>query len=148
MTDDLPSAADRRFQERLEATGARDPREYYRGMLRELKGSDEAVYRTLVTAYEADVVAAVARGEADPLEAWLTFGVRLAAAHGGEGRTVVIDETGRARGLDGAPAWDQLLLHLPDARGARALPVGLPPELSPPQRAAVDLLVHGKVRPG
>jgi hypothetical protein len=148
MTDDLPSSADRRFQKRLEATGARDPREYYRGMLRELKGTDESLYRTLVAAYEADVVGPVGRGDADPLEAWLAFGVRLAAARGGEGRTVVIDDTGRARSLDGAPAWDQLLLHLPEASGARALPVGLPPELSPPQRAAVDLLVHGKVRPG
>ncbi len=148
MHDDLATAADRRFAERLEATGARDPREYYRGMLRELKGADEAAYRTLVAAYEAEVVEPIGRGEADPLEAWLAFGVRLAVARAGAGQTVVIDDTGQAHPFEPPARWDRLLLHLPDDRGTRALAVGLPPELSPPQRAAVDLLVHRKVRPG
>jgi hypothetical protein len=148
MTQDLSQAADRRYAERLETTGARDPREFYRRLLRELKERDEAAYQALVARYEAEVLAPVGGGEADPLEAWLAFGVTLANAVGGPGRTVVIDAVGRARELAGTPGWEALVLHLPQARGSKALPVGLPPELSPSQKAAVDLLVHAKVRPG
>jgi hypothetical protein len=144
---DPATEADRRFAERLEATGARDPREYYRGLLRELRARDEEAYRSLVARYEAEVVTPVAQGDRDPLEAWLAFGVTLAETAGGAGRTVVVDATGLAAPLDGAPTFDQLVLHLPDEKGSRALPVGLPPELTAPQRAAVDLLVNGKVRP-
>jgi len=146
MTDDLPTLADRRFAERRAATGARDPREFYRGLLRDLRGADEAAYREMVARYEVQIVGAVGRGEADPLEAWLAFGLELAAASVGPGRSVVVDATGRATPLEGQPRWDQMLLHLPDERGVRAVPVSLPPELSDAQRAALDLLVKGKVR--
>ncbi len=145
MTDDLSTLADRRFAERRAATGARDPREFYRGLLRDLRGADEAAYREMVARYEVQIVGAVGRGEADPLEAWLAFGLELAAASVGPGRSVVVDATGRATPLEGRPRWDQMVLHLPDGRG-RAVPVGLPPELSDAQRAALDLLVKGKVR--
>ncbi|TVP46329.1 MAG: hypothetical protein EA350_07395 [Gemmatimonadales bacterium] len=146
MTQDIAAAADRRFSERLAATGARDPREFYRGLLRELRERDETVYREMVVLYETSVIQAVGRGDADPLEAWLGFGVALAGASAGAGSAVVIDDSGRASPLEGVPRWDQLVLHLPEARGVRALPVGLPPELSEAQRATVDLLVKGKVR--
>jgi hypothetical protein len=143
---DTASAADRRFSERLEATGARDPREFYRGLLRDLRERDESVYREMVALYQASVIEAVGQNEADPLEAWLAFGVALAVASAGAGSAVVVDPSGRATPLEAPPRWDQLILHLPEARGARALPVGLPPELSGAQRATVDLLVKGKVR--
>jgi hypothetical protein len=146
MIEDSPAAAaDARFALRLEETGARDPREYYRGLLKELKGRDADAYQGAVARYEEAVVSAIAAG-ADPLAAWLAFGVELARIVGGPGRTVVVDETGRAAELDGPPTWQAMVLHLPEARGARGLPVGLPPELSSAQRATVDLLVHGKVR--
>jgi hypothetical protein len=146
MTEDLATAADRRFSDRLAATGARDPREFYRGLLRELRERDETLYRDMVALYETSVIQAVGREEADPLEAWLGFGVALAVASAGTGNAVVIDDSGRASPLEGVPSWDQLILHLPDAGRVRALPVGLPPELSEAQRATVDLLVKGKVR--
>jgi hypothetical protein len=146
MTDDLTTLAERRFAERRVATGARDPREFYRGLLRDLRGANEASYREMVARYESRVVAAVARGEADPLEAWLAFGLELAEASAGTGRAVVVDATGRATPLEGRPRWDQMILHLPEGKGARGVPVSLPPELSDAQRATLDLLVKGKVR--
>ncbi len=139
------ASADDRFALRLEETGARDPREYYRGLLRDLKARDAEAYQGAVARYDEAVVGAIGSG-ADPLEAWLSFGVELARIVGGPGRTVVVDETGRAAELDGTPTWEAMVLHLPEARGTRALPVGLPPQPSPAQRATVDLLVHGKVR--
>lgn len=145
MIDDLSTVADRRFAERRAATGARDPREFYRNLLRDLRGTDEAAYREMVALYEAQVVGAVGRGDADPLEAWLAFGLELAVASAGAGRSVVVDGSGRATPLEGRPHWDQMVLHLPEGRG-RAVPVSLPPELSDAQRAALDLLVKGKVR--
>ena len=145
MNDDLPTLADRRFAEQRAATGARDPREFYRGLLRDLREADEAAYREMVARYEVQIVEAVGRGEADPLEAWLAFGLELAAAAAGPGRSVAVDATGRATPLEGRPRWDQMVLYLPDGRG-RAVPVSLPPELSDAQRAALDLLVKGKVR--
>lgn len=158
--------ADARFLERLSETGARDPREFYRGLLRELRQEDPTAYTTLVARYDADVVGAIASGEADPLEAWLAFGAALAVAVTGPGRLVAIGAGGEATEAASPLQWDQLLLYLPeDGRRSRrggdadatgggsggrrgvALPVGLPPELSPAQRATVDLLVGGKVRP-
>jgi hypothetical protein len=145
MSEDLPTVADRRFAERRAATCARDPREFYRGLLRDLREADASAYRDMVARYEAQVVGAVGRGETDPLEAWLAFGLDLAVASAGAGRSVVVDATGRATPLDARPRWDQMILHLPEGRG-RAVPVSLPPELSDAQRAALDLLVKGKVR--
>ena len=61
------------------------------------------------------------------------------------GRTVAIDETGRASPYE-KPTRTDLVLHLPDAKGTRALLVGLPAEPSPAQRATYDVLVAGKQR--
>jgi hypothetical protein len=145
--------ADRRFATRRNETGARDPREYYRGLLRDLRGEDPDGYRELVARYEAEVVGAIGTGEADPLEAWLAFGAALATRVAGPGALLSVDAAGAASPADPPYRWDQLLLHLPEGRGRAsggrsgiALPVGLPPELSRAQKATVDLLVHGKVR--
>ena len=44
MFEDLTAEADRLLVEALNASGERDPRDYYRNRLKELKGSDPAKY--------------------------------------------------------------------------------------------------------
>lgn len=144
MTEDLSKEADRRLEEALAATGARDPREFYRERLRDLKREDAHGYEQAVEHYKEVLIPEVGSGRADPLEAWTEYGRRLAQALA-PGRTVVIDATGRARTWEG-PTAKELVVHLPEARGGRALLVGLPADLSDAQRATYDVLVAGKQR--
>ena len=144
MTPDVTQEADRKLQEALDATGARDPREFYRERLRDLKKANPEGYDTAVEYYRDTLLPSVASGEVDPLAAWTEYGRRLAVAVAA-GRTVSIDEGGRAHPYTG-PTPDHLVLHLPDDSGLRALLVGLPAELSGPQRATFDVLVAGKQR--
>lgn len=146
MTDSLTAEADRALEAALAASGARDPREFYRERLRELKRASADAYQTAVAYYTETLLPEVAGGERDPLEAWTEYGRRLAAALA-PGRTVGIDETGRAHPWERYEP-DRLVLHLPDEKGARALLVGLPPSLSDAQRATYDVLVAGKQRFG
>ena len=144
MDDEIRKAADRAFEEALEEHGARDPREFYRTILRELKGGDAQSYQESVEEYERDLLPSIAQGRADPLQAWLGFGLRLASRlH--PGRSVEIDASGRASPLEDDASWRTLVLHLPDDRRARAIVVSLPPEPTPAQRATIDLLASGKV---
>ena len=55
-----------------------------------------------------------------------------------------MDATGRAHAYQAPAPRDHLVLHLPEAKGSRALLVGLPAEISPAQRATYDVLVSGK----
>ena len=143
--DRTAAEADRRLEEALQARGARDPREFYRERLRALKQSDPTAYQEAVAYYRDRLIPEVASGEKDPLEAWTEYGCFLARAVA-PGRTVAVDVTGR-RLVGVRPAGrDALLLHLPDEKGARALLVGLPPELSPAQRATYEVMVRGKQR--
>jgi hypothetical protein len=144
MTDSMAAAADRALEEALARTGARDPREFYRERLRELKRANPAEYERAVAYYTTTLIPEVAAGRTEPLAAWTEYGRMLAAALA-PGRTVSIDETGRAHAYDG-PAPDRLVLHLPEENGARALLVGLPSVLSDAQRATYDVLVAGKQR--
>jgi hypothetical protein len=146
MTDSLTGAADQALEAALAKTGARDPREFYRERLRELKRARPQEYESAVAYYSDTLIPEVASGDRDALEAWTEYGRRLAVALA-PGRTVGIDESGRAHPWEG---WerDRLVLHLPDEVGARALLVGLPPTLSDAQRATYDVLVAGKQRFG
>ena len=144
MSDELTEAADRALEAALEESGARDPREFYRERLRELKDADPDGYQGAVTYYRETLLPAVANGEAPPLDAWTEYGRRLAEALA-PGRTVSIDATGRAHAWEG-PDLSRLILHLPENTGTRALLVGLPRELSTAQRATFDVLVAGKQR--
>lgn len=146
MTDSLTAQADRALEASLAASGARDPREFYRERLRELKRVSADAYQTAVAYYTETLIPEVAGGERDPLEAWTEYGRRLAAALA-PGRTVGVDETGRAHPWERHEP-DRLVLHLPDEKGARALLVGLPASLSDAQRATYDVLVAGKQRFG
>jgi hypothetical protein len=59
---------------------------------------------------------------------------------------VEIDPTGLAHPYSPPVPADRLVLHLPTSAREPALLVGLPPTLSPAQRASFDLLVKGAVR--
>jgi hypothetical protein len=144
MSESLAAAADKALEAALAESGARDPREFYRERLRELKQLKPAEYQTAVAYYTETLLPEVAKGEGDPLAAWTEYGRRLAEALT-SGRTVAIDRSGRAGPFERADR-EQLVLHLPDDSSARALLVGLPPSLSAAQRATYDVLVAGKQR--
>ena len=146
MSDTLAAAADKVLQAALAESGARDPREFYRERLRELKRINPQGYDTAVAYYREALIPEVAAGDGDPLDAWTEYGRRLAEALA-SGRTVSIDESGRAHSYE-APRRDRLILHLPDEKGSRALLVGLPDTLSAAQRATYTVLVAGKQRSG
>jgi hypothetical protein len=143
MSDDLTAEADRRLEDALASTGARDPREFYRERLKELKQANPDGYAEAVAFYRDDLIPEVASGEGDPLVAWTEYGRRLAEALA-PGRTVAVDVTGRAHTYEPPAPRDHLILHLPGGRGGRALLVGLPAELTPAQRATYDVLVSGR----
>lgn len=143
MSDDLQAEADRRLDAALAASGARDPREFYRDRLRELKQTDREAYEAAVGYYRDTLVPAVAGG-ADPLTAWTEYGRRLATL-AAPGSTVTVDGSGAAAPYAAPAPADRLILHLPEGRGGRALVVSLPRELSRAQRATYDLLVAGKL---
>jgi hypothetical protein len=141
MSDQVTQQADKNLEAALEATGARDPREFYRDRLRELKQANPDGYNGAVAYYRETLLPAVAEGTSAPLDAWTEYGKRLAEALA-PGRTVSVDETGRSHEYEG-PSVKHLILHVPTGKG-RALLVGLPAELSPAQRATYDVLVGGK----
>lgn len=134
--------ADQRFEAALEKTGARDPRDFYRERLKELRGRDAAAFRRAVDYYETHLIPAVAQEDTDPLAEWLEYG-RVLAELSAPGRTLQIDTTGRAHDYAPPVPLDHLVLHLPTAAREPALVVGLPSELSTAQRATYDLLVTG-----
>jgi len=144
MSDEITRQADQALEAALEVSGARDPREFYRERLRELKQADTDGYQEAVAHYRDTLIPSVADGSAAPLDAWTEYGRRLAEALS-PGRTVSIDETGKEHPYEG-PDLSRLILHVPDHTGTRALLVGLPPNLSAAQRATFDVLVSGKHR--
>lgn len=144
MSDDLTDAADKALEAALAETGARDPREFYRERLRELKRASPGGYESAVAYYRDTLLPEVAGGERAPLEAWTEYGRTLAEALA-PGRTVSIDETGLAHEYETGSS-DRLVLHFPHEKGARALLVGLPPSLSEAQHATYRVLVDGKQR--
>jgi hypothetical protein len=149
VNDTVAAAAERALEAALAQSGARDPRDFYRERLRELKRLRPDEYRSLVGYYTDILLPEVAEHRRDALVAWTEYGRRLAEALA-PGRTVAIDDTGRARPYDphDPAAGVGLILHLPDDGGGRALLVALPSSLSPAQRATYDVLVSGKQRIG
>lgn len=145
MDEAARTEADRRFEEAMEAAGARDPRDFYRQSLREMKESNPEGYDRAVKHFQSVLVPGIASGESEPLGTWREYG-RLIAEEAASGATVEIDETGRSRPYSPDSPLDRLVLHLPDQRGMRAILVSLPPSPSPAQRASFELLVRGKQR--
>ncbi|MFG1691378.1 hypothetical protein ACGF5M_04410 [Gemmatimonadota bacterium] len=143
MGSDQQEKADQLFENALEETGARDPREYYRTRLKELKHGNPEGYDEAVTYFRDTLIPSIASGEAEPVMAWLEYGRRIAEIFA-EGRTVEVDPSGRSTPYSSPSPLEHLVLHLPNQKNVRALLIGLPPDPSPAQRAAYDLLVLGK----
>jgi hypothetical protein len=139
---DLSARADQHFERALAETGARDPRDFYRDRLKTLRERDERAFRRALDYYENRLVPAVAAEGSDPIAAWLEYGRALAELIT-DGRTVLIDSSGRAHAYAPPVHRDHLVLHLPTSAREPALVVGLPPQLSPAQRATFELLVRG-----
>jgi hypothetical protein len=142
MDDSLIAEADEIFEAALQASGARDPREFYRSRLRELKSANPEGYGLAVAYYRDELIPSIAEKERDPVEAWKDYGVRL-ASWTTPGNPVEIDESGRAHPHEPPTPAQRLVLHLPNGKG-RAIVVGLPTDLTEAQHATYDLLVAGK----
>ena len=141
MTDPR-ERADARLETALQDADQQDPRPLYRPALKYLRDRRPDAFREALRYFEDELIPSVA-GEADPLDAWLAYGRRLADALG-EGRLVELDSTGRARPVTDPVAARGLVLHLPDDGAAPALALRVPVEPSRPQQAAFELLVEGR----
>lgn len=147
MTQDPKAEADARLDAALARAEVRDPRPLFRPVLKHLRERDPDAFGRALGHYETVLVPAVAAG-ADPMGAWLQYGLQLAAAMG-PGRTVAVDATGRAVTLEqagvAAAAGGALVLHLPDDDTAPVLVLRYPGSSSAAQDATVELLVAGRV---
>lgn len=141
MTD-LKSRADARLETALGDADQQDPRPLYRPALKHLRDRDPEAFRDALRYFEEELIPAVA-GEADPLDAWLEYGRRLARALG-DGRLVELDSTGRARPVSDPAEARGLVLHLPDEAAAPALALRYPADPSKAQKAAFELLIEGR----
>jgi hypothetical protein len=145
MQSSMREVADRLCQEALEGSRVRDPRDQCRDSLRELKRTDPGGYERAVTHFQTVLVPSIASGQAEPLQAWREYGCLLAKELAA-GRAMAVDASGRAHPYGPETPMDWLVLHLPEAKTARALVVSLPAELSSAQRATYELLVKGSQR--
>ena len=143
MEGGLQNTADELLIAALEREGARDPRDYYRERLRDLKEESAQGYEEAVRFYRDELVPAIAREGTEPLTAWREYG-RTIMELLAPGRTVTIDTSGRSAPYQADISREDLVLHLPDAKNIRALVVALPTSLSPAQSATFDLLVTGR----
>ena len=141
MTDPK-TRADARLETALQDADQKDPRPYYRDVLKALKDRDPDGFREALRYFEDELTPAVA-GEADPLDAWAEYGMMLARTLGA-GRTVELDSTGRARPVEDVRNASGLVLHVPDDTSAPAIVLRFPREPSPAQQASYELLVEGR----
>ena len=139
----MQARADQIFENALERSGAKDPREFYRKQLREMKANDPDAYREAVAYYEEALVPSIAESGDDPLAAWRQFGCRVAELTV-TGTPVEIDISGQRLPYAPPTPADRMVLHIPQGSKGRALVVGLPPEPSSAQLATYDLLVGGR----
>lgn len=142
MSDgDLEAEAEERYEAALQRKGLQDLKPLYRELLKRMRDEAPGSYEEAVRRYREEVVPAAAREE-DPLGVWLRYGAWLAERIA-PGRVVSVDRTGKATELEGRPEElpaEGLVLHLPEERGVRALPLALPASASEAQRETKDLL--------
>ena len=143
MDQKIQERADQIFEDALGKAGAKDPREFYRKRLREMKVDNPDAYQEAVAYYENQLVPSIAEAGDDPLMAWQQFGCHMAELTV-TGTPVEIDATGRRLPYVPPTPADRMVLHVPQGSKGRALVVGLPPELSAAQLATYDLLVGGR----
>lgn len=125
----------------LDARGLRDPRAYYRELLKKLKVKDSEAYGTAVAYHEERLREGLDREDVDAVEEWVEYGRYLAELLA-PGRTWSVDPTGLAEPYRRPAAADSLILHLPDRAGDRGLVLSAPKSLTPPQKATYDLLAR------
>ena len=144
MSDKIAAQAEEKLESALQAEGARDPREFDRERLKELKQESQEAYQEAVSYYRDVLLPSIASGAAHPLDAWTEYGRTLATALA-PGRTVRIDASGKASSYE-SPTRSDLVLQIPSAKGGRAVLVALPSKLSRAQKATYDVLVRGKTK--
>lgn len=132
-------SAETRYREALGRHGLQDVQPLYRRLLHRLKSEDPDRYQRAVARYEEVVLPGLEAEEEDPLRLWVDYGIWLAERLR-EGRVVAVDATGLAETVEGPPPLGPLLLHLPEEMRARAAPLVLPSDPSPPQRETLELL--------
>lgn len=145
MDDAAKNRAETLFTEALSGSGTRDPRDFYRKRLKELKATDPSAFARGATYYREELIPGIAEGRSEPLSAWLEYG-RFLAELTEEGTTVLVDESGKSLAYEPGAGAGLLVLHLPRDPKRRALLIGLPTRLSPAQKATYQLLVEGKLR--
>jgi hypothetical protein len=143
MDATLKTLGDARLEAALETSTTCDPRGACRERLRWLKDHQRAAFERALQHYEQVLVPNAAADHIDPIGEWEAY-ARLLAELSGAGRTVDIDETGHAA-VPGA-TLQGLTLHIPEDTATPVLVVRMPLEMSPAQRATVDLLVERKLR--
>lgn len=125
----------------LDDRGLRDPRGYYRELLKKLKARDAEGYRAAVAYHEERLAGGLASADADAVEEWVEYGRYLAELLT-PGRTWSVDPSGLAEPYHRPPAADALILHVPEAPHERGVILSAPKNLTPPQKATYDLLAR------
>ena len=142
MSDDPTAEADSRLEEALEREGARDPREFYRDRLKELKQANAEAICEAVAYYRDSLIPRVASGEVDPSRHGPSTGCQLAqwlAPGPVRSRWTLRGALIRApAGASGPPASAPAGRTRADVRSWW----GCRPKLSTAQRAAYDVLVE------
>jgi hypothetical protein len=142
MSDDPRARADARLDDALADADCRDPRPFYRPVLRQLRERSPEAFQAAIAYFDETLVPGCLDG--DPLAAWLDYGTHIAGAIG-SGRIMDIDGTGRARIAADPGAATGLLLFIPDATSAPILVLRYPTDATPSQQATFELLVEGRV---
>ena len=140
MTEGDKAIADRRSEEAFADGPFEDPRAAFREKLRRFREEQSQAFAAGLEYFEKTLIPNVAAG-GDPIGEWVAYGRRLGELSG-QGKTVDIDPTGRARPFDGEFAANSLIVYLPEDTSVEALPVAVPRELSDAQRASFDLLIR------
>jgi hypothetical protein len=143
MDDTAKSQVEARTAEAIDTGPYEDFRQAYRDHLRWLKDANPQGFSKALAYYNDILAANIAAGH-DPLREWLEYGHTLAQLSS-RGTVYSVDETGRAQPVKEISNSTTLLLHLPDDINVRAFPFAIPRELSPHQRATLDLLVNRKL---
>ncbi len=135
--------ADLLTAEALERAGLADMRPGYRKLLVRLRQADPDGFEEATRRYREEVEPAIAAGEADPVSAWVGYGLWLADRLA-RGRAISVDASGRARPLDShaGPGSGALVLHVPDDDRAPVVALARPREPSESQRTTSDLLIR------
>jgi hypothetical protein len=138
--DSQKTRAEARTDEAVAASGFEDPRATLRRRLKHLKDNQPAAFTKAIEYYEQDLLPRIAEG-ADPLAEWLDYGRQLGDLTS-PGRTMSVDESGRAQPFRSGLTQQTLVLHIPHDTSVDVLALAIPCEQSPAQRATLDLLVN------